>query len=92
MASVTFCLSFESNKFCLICDLLKIRQAQPPAHLEMLEWDSAWGRFVDSIPYRIKDESLVFCPIVFVDAVHPIDSSDRPGQIIVFVFARKANH
>ena len=37
------------------------------AHLQMLEWDSTWGRFVDSIPGRINDESLVFGPIIFVD-------------------------
>ena len=42
------------------------------ADLEMLEWDSTWGRLVDSIPKRINDESLVFGPIVFVYAFHPM--------------------
>ena len=41
-------------------------------HLEMLECNSPRGRFIDSISGRINDESLVFSPIIFVDAFHPM--------------------
>ena len=33
---------------------------------------STWGRFVHSIRGKIKNESLVFGPIIFVDAFHPM--------------------
>ena len=34
--------------------------------------DSSCGRFVDYIPGRIHDESLVIGPIIFVDAFQPM--------------------
>ena len=43
-----------------------------PARLEMLELHSTWGRFINSVPGRINDESLVFVAIIFVDAFHPM--------------------
>ena len=60
------------NRYDKYLTILPYKNLRTSGNARMRFYLGGGGRFVDFIPGRINYESLVFGPIIFVDAFHPM--------------------